>query len=289
MKHPIEFLFYLAFASQIYLLSWAIPQRIVARKRKVLEQYPPSVYPKLYVKPAAQYGKDNRIYLLLNRAIAWIGVVIFLCLIFVVDHGSFAEDGYVSEAWPAAYGMLQFAPFLLLEISGFREFRAMRDADQSTRRQAELKPRRLFDFVSPFQFFAAAVLYVVTIIAVLAVDHGDNDGIILAVSLTLANLLFVAIGWWNLRGRNLNPHQANKDRSHQIRLTLTSFVFISVVMSVFYLITLADGIYDLDFMDAFLLSVYFQVVALGSTGYMLHCMKLEDIDFDVYKDDAVAS
>lgn len=289
MKHPLELLFYIAFASQIYLLSHEIPRRIVARKRKVLEQYPPSIYPKLYVKSSDAYEKSNRSFILINRVIFWVGIGIMLSLIFVVDHSTFADDGYVSEAWPAAYGMLQFVPILLLEISGFREFRAMRNADLSTRRRAELKPRRLFDFISPMQFGSAVLLYILTIAAIFSIQHTDSDGIILSVSLTFANLLFVAIGWWNLRGRNLNPHQASADRSHQIKLTLTSFVFISIVMSVFYLVTLADRVYDLDFLDAFLLSIYFQVIALGSTGYVIHCMKLEDINFDVYKDDAVAS
>jgi len=285
MKHPLELLFYIAFASQIYLLSYEIPRRISARRWKVLENFPPEKYPKLYTQSRDQYLISDARYRMLNTIILLIGIVVFLSLVFVVDHSTFADDGYVSEAWPAGYGMLQFVPLIFLEIAQFRELRAMREANTATSRQAELKPRRLFDFLSPTLFLIALILF----LSVLATDLVIGDGMSLSILTVAVTLILASLGWWNLRGRNLNPHQANADRSTQISATLTSFAYVSIIMSIFYLFTLADQVYDIDYLDAFTLSVYFQLVAGMSTGFLLQCMRLEDMDFDVYKDNSVVS
>ena len=50
----------------------------------------------------------------------------------------------------------------------------------------------------------------------------------------------------------------------------------------------ADDVFDLDFLDAILLSLYFQVIAFLSLAHVLQTLKLEDIDFEVYKNEAVA-
>ena len=40
--------FYLVFSSQILLLSFYVPRRVVGRLRYVVETYPPETHPKLY-------------------------------------------------------------------------------------------------------------------------------------------------------------------------------------------------------------------------------------------------
>jgi hypothetical protein len=53
-------LFYIAFVSQIYLLSYYFPQKLLARMRHVLASYPPETYPKLYPRPIEDYKKAHR-------------------------------------------------------------------------------------------------------------------------------------------------------------------------------------------------------------------------------------
>jgi hypothetical protein len=47
----------------------------------------------------------------------------------------------------------------------------------------------------------------------------------------------------------------------------------------------ANEIFDLDFLGAALLSLYFQVIAFVSIGHVLRSLQVEDIDFEVYKED----
>ena len=56
-----------------------------------------------------------------------------------------------------------------------------------------------------------------------------------------------------------------------------------MAMSVFTMTQAADDVFDLDFLDATLMSLYFQVIVFFSIGHVLRSLKLEDIDFDVYK------
>ena len=137
----------------------------------------------------------------------------------MVDHATFADDGYISEAFPAVYGMIQFLPLMALEISEFNQFKLMLQAKVSTTRTADLCRRGLFDFVSPKLFFS-----------------------------------------------------------------LHSFLYASMALSVFWMTQAADDLYDLAFLDATIMSIYFQVVALLSIGTLLRNMKLEDVNFEVYRD-----
>ncbi len=58
-----------------------------------------------------------------------------------------------------------------------------------------------------------------------------------------------------------------------------------MALSVFIAWRAADDLYSLDFVDAAAMSIYFQVVALFSLGYALRSIKIDEINFDVYKND----
>ena len=62
-----------------------------------------------------------------------------------------------------------------------------------------------------------------------------------------------------------------------------------MALSVFIAMTAADDMYNLDFIEAAAMSVYFQAIALLSLGYTLRSLKPDEIDFDVYKNDTAAA
>lgn len=285
-------LFYIVFISQIFLLSFYFPGKILGRVKSVLEMYPASQYPKLYPRPVEDYEKGQRRYRLVNRAVFLLGFVILFALLFVVDHASFADDGFISEAWPAVYGMIQFLPLMLLEFSEFSHYKLMRKANQDSTRKAELHPRRLTGFVSPAIIGLAVLLYAASILLDLYwhdfVIQWDHDTTQRAIVLTVTNLFMAGFGAWHLHGRKLDPHQAFGDRAKQISANLKSILYVSMAMSIFFMTTAADDVYDLDFLDASLLSLYFQVIAFVSIGHMLRSMRLEDVDFEVYRNDITA-
>jgi hypothetical protein len=79
-----------------------------------------------------------------------------------------------------------------------------------------------------------------------------------------------------LYGKKQNPHQSADDRIKHIG--------VSMALSVFWMTQAADDLYDLAFLDATIMSIYFQVVALLSIGTLLRNMKLKDVNFEVYRD-----
>ncbi|MDA8021182.1 MAG: hypothetical protein MPN21_27410, partial [Thermoanaerobaculia bacterium] len=86
-----------------------------------------------------------------------------------------------------------------------------------------------------------------------------------------------------------DPHQATEDRARRTTLGVRSLLFVSMVVSVFFGLQAADDLYSMDFLDATLMSLYFQAVVILSVGYLLREFRLEDIEFDVYKDSATVT
>jgi hypothetical protein len=62
-----------------------------------------------------------------------------------------------------------------------------------------------------------------------------------------------------------------------------------MALSVFIAMTAADDLYSLDSVAAVIMSVYFQVIAVLSLGYTLRNINPDEINFDVYKNDAATA
>ena len=286
-------LFYIAFLSQIFLMSYYFPNKLLARMRNVLTTYPPETYPKLYPRPIEHYKMAHLAYKYVSRFILLLGLFILFAVMFLVDHSTFADDGFISEMWPAAYGMIQFLPLMAVEFSELSHFKQMRKANSKSKRTADLRRRGLTDLISPPLLGMAVLLFTGAILFDLyvhdfAVSWG-HDTIQRALVMAATNGLLAMVGAWTLHGRKLDPHQSAEDRIQRISVNLKSFVFVSMALSVFIAITAADDVYNLDAVDALIMSVYFQAIALLSLGYTLRNLKLDEIDFDVYKNDVAAA
>ena len=288
-----DILFYIAFLGQIFVISWYFPEKVLTRMRYVMETYPPEQYPKLYPQSVERYRIGQAIFRNANRVVMLIGFAILLLVVFVIDHSTFADDGYISEFWPAVYGVIQFLPLIAMEISEFGQMKLMRKANVSSTRSANLRPRRLFDHISP----RLVALTVTTIFATIFVDlyiHDfvislGHDSIQRTLVLLATNGMLVALGAWLLYGRKLNPHQAVEDRARHVRAALTSFAYCSLVMSAFFVFTAIDDVFEIDFLDAAVMSLYFTIIVALSLGYLLHSQPLDEINFDVYKENGAAA
>ena len=286
-------LFYIAFLGQIFLLSYYFPNKVLARMQYVLASYPPETYPKLYPRPVEHYKLAHLAFKYASRFILLLGFLILFTVMFWVDHSTFADDGFISEAWPAAYGMIQFLPLMAVEFSELSHFKQMRNANSASRRTAELRRRGLTDFVSPGLLSMAILLFAGAILFDLyvhdfAVTWG-HDTVQRALVLSATNGLLAIVGAWNLYGRKLDPHQSAENRFQRISINVKSLLCVSMVLSVFIAVTAADDMYKLDFLDAAIMSIYFQAIAYFSLGYTLRSIKLDAIDFDVYKNDAATA
>jgi len=292
MLTSANIIFGIAFLGQIFLTSFYFPRKILARMEYVRATYPRSRYPRLYPKPSPYYAVGLWAFRLATRIIFALGFVILFAIFFWVDHSSFAADGYISEAFPAAYGVIQFLPLMALEFSEFSQFRLMRKANVATTRSADLRRREFFEFVSPALLGLTLTLFTGAILVDLYAHQftisWGHDTIQRTLVFTVTNILLATVGARLLYGKKLNPHQTADERIRLIKTSLSSFLYLSIAMSVFWMTQAADNLYNLHFLDATIMSLYFQIVVFLSLGRTLRNMRLEDIDFDVYKNCPVA-
>ena len=255
----------------------------------VVDTYPPSkypkLYPKLYTKPIEYFEKQQRNYKIINQFILLVGLVLMLAL----GLWGYPTEGKLGRLIPVIFGLTQLFPLIRLELSEFNQFKLMREANLHTSRKAELRPRRFFDFISPTIFSIAIVTYLASIFFDLYWHqfsvHWGHDSIQRAIVLTAGNLTFAVIIFKNLYGKKKNPYQASKDRTMQIEVVLRSLVYLSIAMSLFFMTIAAGDGFDLDSFQPSLVSLYFQSIAMISIGNKLRTLKIDDINFDVYKED----
>lgn len=260
-------LFYLVFLGQILLISYIVPRLMLRRAGKVLKVCTPETRPELYPE-LASYGTNLSIFKWANRAIIVLGLV--LLVIVYQTHGS-AGHTKISDLWPAAYGLLQFVPTIVMQKFNAGVTRRLREIAPIKQRKAELRPRRLFDFVSPALFTLALTIMIVAMLMDLYVHDFAINGRTLARDLTIliANGLLVLAGWWKLHGRNRTPHYDPAKRGRNISGQLTVLLLGSVAFSIYLLfqsIAHSVGLRDL---DAIVMSLYFQVIMAIAIGFTL--------------------
>jgi hypothetical protein len=283
----IHILFYALFLSQIILISYYYPKQIIKRIEKVLTKFPPDDYPKLYPESTEKVIAAKIRYQFLNQIILIIGLA--LMGVYALMSTDYDGNQKFAESLPLMFGMVQFIPFMMLEISSCRQFKLMRKANKSTSRTADLAPRKLFDYVSPIALVSAIVLVFTYVIFDLYIHDFvfTSDIIIKILTLCLVHALFIGLTIRHLTGKRLDPHQAIKDRSQQTEFSIQSMVSVSMFASIFFIANSAVDVYQLEYLEIIINSIYFQVIAFFGIGGMLRTVRLDNINFDVYKADKV--
>jgi len=281
----INILFYALFLSQIILISYYYPKQIIKRVDGVLKNFPPEIYPKLYPVPVEKVIASKTSYKLLNNIIIVIGLVLLTIHLYI--SADYVGNKKVAEGLPLMFGMVQFIPFMLLEVSGCRQFKLMRKANKSTSRTADLTPRHLFNYVSPLSVVLAVVLLLAFVSFDLYINNFTitSDLIIKVLTLCLVHALFIGLAIWHLTGKRLDPHQSIEDRSNQTEFSLQSMVSVSIFLSLFLMANSAVDVYQLYSLEIIINTLYFQVIAFFSIGGMLKKTHIDKINFDVYKAD----
>ena len=284
-RNFVQILFYLVFLSQILLISFYYPRKILNRMRHVFDTYPPSAYPKLYPKPVEYYELRRRNYRTMNSGILLVGLLILAGL--VGYPGSTAWGGrsdffsYSSIAF--LYFLVQCFPIMLLDLSSIKCFRLMRSANST--RKAELQPRRLFDFVSPAIIGIAVSTYIAFCVFIIYIRKFEFEwfgGYANIFGATLMNLFFSLAMFWQIYGKKLDPHQAPDDRKRQITILVHICVFVSISATIFVAISVVLSALDMRNLQAVSQSLYFQLIGAIS----LQAYRMDSItNFDVYKED----
>jgi hypothetical protein len=283
-------LFYVVYLSQVLLISLYLPSRIMRRARELIETYPPSAYPKLYPEPLAATERKFRVFRYLNTAMLLLGLGL-LAAAWLTDYRISARYGaYPTAVAHSVYSMLQLSPMVVLSLWGVGYLKRMKAAAARKIRTAELKPRRLFDFVSPALLGTAVAMYVGAIASVLYLDKPPGwlqspvrPWVAHIAAMTIVNVFFAGMIAWMLYGRKQDPHQTHEDRARQIRLVAQGTLIVSILVSVLSASRNALHVFELWQYGPFVGSVYLQLIVILTARALL--VRPDPRSFEVYKAD----
>jgi hypothetical protein len=289
-------LFCFVFLSQVLLISWFYPRRVISRRRYVLQNFPPSTHPRLYPQPIEYYERGLRNFARLNLAIVVAGVLIILALILRTLGGEW--DGTIFTPWSASgewdaaivlpFFLVQSFATVFLELSSLKHQRAMAKAPPPRVRTTELRPRRLVDFVSPNMLVVAALSNVAFIVFLLYYRRFEFPWFTAAgniAGVAFVFLLFSAAVGVALLGPRPDPYQAHQDRRTVIQLVVRQALAFCIAYPVLVTAQLTGKLFDPGTFEPVIASLFCQGTALALL-WPLYSFRVDSLNFDVYRSDA---
>ncbi len=273
-------IFCVLFLGQATLISFYYSRRIVTRMERILEDYPPSEYPKLYPRPIQRYEKSHRNFRLLNNAIFATGLI--LTAVFLVV----PRSGEWDHAYSTWYFLLQISPVALLDFRAMKEFRLMRETNRNKKRKADLHPRSLFDFLTPLAFGVSIATYIGFIALILYVRQFNFPwfgGYLNIVGITALNLFLAIFIYRRVYGKKIDPYQAHEDRMVQTTTIVNSLVSVSVAATLFIAVEIILAAFEMRHLKPATQCVYHLLIATLCLRVYLPKKR----DFEVYRQDLV--
>ncbi len=289
-------LYTIMFLSQVYVISIHYPRIMISRMRHVISHFPPSDYPKLYPSaPAVAQGatayaasllRRCDLYLILNYVIAGVGIVLIAVMLFG-NYEPSAKGG--AEIFVMAYFFVQVIPLLYSAFKEFSTHKRMRDLFDEPKRSADLRPRRLFNYISPVWVTAAVVMYLIWLTFFLSVTPEGSSAtsverIATIVLITGMNVAYAVIIASHISGKKINPYQSAAEREQVTRTTVRILTISSFMVCFFLTMTQAADHFAFEVFDPVMVSAFMQMCLIFGIGDALRSIRLEQINFDVYKE-----
>lgn len=286
--------FYIVFSSQVYLLSIHYPHKISLRVEYMLENFPPTEYPKLYPNFHAGYVQTQqlkiRIYKIINYAIAMVGFGIMATMIFS-DYRPSEKGG--DEIFVMLYFFLQTMPLLYISWKEHCQYRMMRLTFDDKTRVAELTRRGLFDYVSPIYVVIAFILYAAWLVFYLyhvgPIAAWEANRYVTFITITGMNIFYSVSIFAFVSGKKLDPYKAPKDQQKHAESVVKVLVFSSVMVSIFLTLTQAADQYAFEVFDPVMTSFYMQLCVVFGLGLTMRMLDTKEIDFEVYRNEGTAA
>lgn len=276
-------LFMVVFSLQIILLSAYFPARILKRAAYVLQHYPSSTHPKLYPKGSDYFSRIMQWFLWINSTNFVVGWVIM----YFIYTGQWVGEKGVNPMLPWGYFMLQMLPSQMMEFFGMRLAKLMKQQDSRTIKTAQLAPRSIMNYLSPWLLGLVFFSYISFIVIGSYVEHlagtSNSKTLIMSGILLIGFVLFFLFSKWLINGKVKDPYQSADDRHRSVSKVIHTFCYILVACCLFMLMTLLIETYDMKAVMPIMMSVFLQMLVVISMGYMLNNCRLEDMNFDVYK------
>jgi len=274
-----NYLLYMVFLGQIFVISYYFPRKILGLINNSMQQHPRNAYPKLYpLEEDAIKGKLN-VFKIFNTVVVSIGLGI---LAMSIINSSDDLAGWDDQAVLGVFLMLQYLPMLYLGTQGFAYLKLMREQLENKHRSADLKPRKLLDFVSKQFITTAVVSYGVCVVTVLYFVQNPFDGFAGLVNILGLSALYAGLGfgiYQKLYGKKHNPLQSSKDRVFETTVAIKLLVLTAICSSLYISISLILASIDMRDLGNLIYSLYLQFFVF----YIYHVMKVDHVDYSVYK------
>ncbi len=260
------------FTVQIVVGSIVFPERVIRRVRRWVHESGSERFRQLY--PESDFDQRIRWFVIAiratNIAVAVVGFTLLGWFCTVVGHADWA---YEVKRPLAVFIGVQFAPLVILALyATVRGLKLLTQPSQEPRRKAILQRRTMFDFVSPFAVWLAALSYIGFVAFAIYLDlyvYGNTKlsknclQAVGAVTFVYAVNAFVIYKY--LYGRK-NPFVSPDGRSHSIGVNVKGSVYSSIAAAWFFSLVGVVGQPHLEEWQPFALSVF--VVFSSAIGVM---------------------
>jgi hypothetical protein len=261
--------FFAAFTVQLLTMSVLIPALFIRYIRVEAARLPAQRLAQMYpgVDLASAHKRFLTQYRALTASIAVLGLLLLGWLFSYMQRPDW-DDGPV-EALVCAYFMVQtMLPLALVVWVGIRFNLKHKRSLPEAKRTATLQRRGLFDFVSPFVVFVAALSYLLFAAFVLYLRQHPFPGfagLITLGAVTLVYALNAFVVYRMLYGKKTNPFETHEGRLRTIGLVVKSSVYSCIVVIVFLSLNFSLVMLDLQRWEPFALSIFFIITALLSS------------------------
>ncbi len=190
--------------------------------------------------------------------------------------------GWDDQAVLFCFLMLQYLPMLYLGAQGFDYLKLMREKNKNEHRIADLKPRKLLDFVSKPFLSAALLSYGLCVVTVLYFVQYPFDGFAGLVNILGVSTLYAGLGfgiYQKISGKKHNPLQTNEDRSVETTIVIKLLILTAICSSLYLAISLILASMNMRDLGNIIYSIYLQAFVF----YAYQVMKFDRIDYSVYK------
>jgi len=112
-----------------------------------------------------------------------------------------------------------------------------------------------------------------------------SDSFVISIALAASHIIYIVTIFWHLYGKKLNPYQAGIDNLRQTKIYIKSVVFMSIGSSLFLMFIKYINRLDLNYLEPSFISLFLQFSVLIGLGSMLRNFRIENLDFNVYKEE----
>lgn len=264
---PYSTLFLLVFISQISMISFYYPRKLMKLAKNVSSPTPNSD------EVGASKHSDSAMqsYAVSNHVLVAIGLIL---IVLFVSLDLFESTTAVLLAI-GIFFFLQLSPLVILGMSGLLSDLRLAASQRDKQPGKPLSSSKLFDFVSPLFVGIACILFFAYLIIELAKWNGDwNTQLLKIVIFVISNLFFAAMIARNLYVLRRGNVEERIKRHEDLKKVAPTLIYVSIGLSIYFFAKQLLFDFDLHQLRPVMMSAFLQLLATLSLNSQLRHLGL---------------